>query len=125
MYNIFWGVSYARSTNKRIEILRTLRGFYNDNPHGFLEKQELIERIQPNIEENVLNRNIKCLGNEGFIKVQPLIGGDFLAQITVDGIDFLRWAKNESSEPINRLIGTDRNGILYIGKSRACRNPHK
>ncbi len=36
----------------RLEILRALQDFYNEDPYGFLEKQNLMERIESDIEEN-------------------------------------------------------------------------
>jgi len=73
----------------RLQILRVLQEFYNNDPYGYLEKQNLMQRLPPNTEENLLLRNIKYLSDKGFIKIHNLLGGNFLAQITVDGIDFL------------------------------------
>jgi len=73
----------------RVEILKILRDFNNNDPYNFLEKEKLRKKFAPTIDENTLNRNVKYLHDKGFIKAHLFLGGGFIAQITADGIDYL------------------------------------
>jgi len=73
----------------RIKILKILQNFNNNDPYNFLDKEKLKERFEEEIEENVLDRNVKYLRDKGFIKTHLFLGGGFMAQITADGIDYL------------------------------------
>jgi hypothetical protein len=49
--------------------------------------------------------------------LQNLASNKFLGVEKKPGIYFIRWAKNEEPVILNRLGGSDSNGLLYIGES--------
>lgn len=74
--------------NQRIRmiILEELYEHALKHPRGFMSKELLQKKIGSG--EAELDFNIKYLEDKGLIKVENFLGGGFLAQITVYGIDF-------------------------------------
>ena len=82
----------------RLEILRELKKVYDQDPHGDLQKWELTKLLEI-IEGNILHRNARYLEEKGLAEVDWQLGGEFAAQITARGIDFL-----ETGEPSGLAI---------------------
>jgi hypothetical protein len=80
----------------RLEILRKLKGFYDQDPHALVQKETLLGDWK--IEDNALERNVKYLEEKGLLWVKRFYGG-FIARITSGGIDFL-----ETGEPSGLAI---------------------
>ena len=53
--------------------------------------------------------------------LQELASEKFSGIDNTPGIYFIRWVKNEVPVPINRLGGSDKNGLLYIGQTKTLR----
>ncbi len=60
----------------RLEILRELKYFYHQDPHGYLNDSSIIAM---EIEESIAGRNVKYLEQKGLAEVKWLVGGGFLA----------------------------------------------
>ncbi len=54
-------------------------------------------------------------------KLQDLASNKFPGVENKPGVYFIRWKKLESPVTINRLAGSDSNGLLYIGESEDLR----
>lgn len=71
------------------------------------------DSISTNVEEPINTRkwkNLQKLALEKFPKIENR-----------SGIYFLRWVKNRKPVVINRLCGTDHEGLLYIGETKTLR----
>ena len=53
--------------------------------------------------------------------LQDLASNKFLGIENKPGIYFIRWKKYETPVTINRLCGSDSNGLLYVGESKDLR----
>ena len=71
----------------RLQILRRLKLFYDGDPHALVQKGTLWAGITVTGPE--LDRNVKYLQEKSLVGVNWAIGGEFIAQITAEGIDFL------------------------------------
>ncbi|MCK4521595.1 MAG: hypothetical protein KAU20_03400 [Nanoarchaeota archaeon] len=69
----------------RLKILEKLYGYAIENARGYITKEVLLNDL--GIDESSLNFNIKYLEDKSLVKLEKFLGGGFLAQITVYGID--------------------------------------
>lgn len=92
----------------RDTILRKLKETYDTNPHGDLDKEDLLSTL--GVSETELDRNIKYLGDKGYIDVEWFLGGGFFARINSYGIDKIE-EKNEllvkETEKISECVEHD------------------
>ncbi|MBS3137282.1 hypothetical protein J4232_02505 [Candidatus Woesearchaeota archaeon] len=77
----------------RILILEFLKNSYDKNPHSYIERKNIIERL--NIIGNELDRNIKYLEQKGLIDAEWFLGGSFITKINSYGIDAIDNIKSE------------------------------
>ena len=82
----------------RLEILRRLKMFHDGDPHALVQKGTLWAGIRAAGPE--LNRNVKYLQEKGLVEVHWAIGGDFIARITAEGIDFLESGEPSGASPL-------------------------
>ena len=66
--------------------------------------------------ENEVKKMESCWKN-----LQKLTSEEFPTIDNTPGIYFIRWTKNEKPVTINRLGGSDTNGLLYIGETKTLR----
>jgi len=76
----------------RLEILRALKGAYDKDAFGLVQKDELLQAL--GVENNVVDRNVRYLEQKTLVRVDWHLNGGFYAWINAEGIDFWR--------PVNR-----------------------
>lgn len=80
----------------RLEILRIFKDFHDQRPNDYISRKErFIKTLR--IEEKVLDRNVRYLGEKGLLEVEWTLN-KFSARINASGIDYLEKGEPSSLE---------------------------